>query len=885
MLKHKYAESLNRKLEWDRDHSAEDPRAILQRVVGRYWYPTEAYCSSRVVYAGSPRHWQGKATPSESAGNGRVYASSNHMFGNELDSWKSDFNDMVSSWTKQVNKGAKRAKSTSSSPLSKKDHQETAANAVPVEEEYVIDPITNRKVLKKSYGSFENTPSEEDSARTFKTYRSQFSLFTPPDVEGQPQQDPIHSDGPPPPEELTKYNDVELESDPFASADMFAAQNAALQSEEYSLNHLPPEEAAEILEDVDTYKPVEYDAVESTPMELPSQKYDDLDQYEPTKYDEVQSVKEPGEKYEDLHAYRPSEYDEVPSTQEAEQKYDDLHEYKSYRYNESTALPEDSSPTVYDDLHTYRPYMHNETATTETPTSEYEDLDKYKPTEFPDRARVEDPAPAYKDLNQYDQPFLHQEDKLAPESLQKYDDLDSYKLQDFNDDPSAVEETPFEQYGDLNTYKAYRFQEPDGKPAVDHDNVTVSLNEYDSKAEIRQSLEQSLEDHIAASDAADKEASENVQKSRQKSGQTLQSSMTGSFVRDFPEDFASAWSSSISGLQRQRSTSGKEQELEASVQSAERNFSENLSQATKASVLQTAMDRQQPKGSPTRRQRTPVDTYDPFSTRPQGLETSYVEECGSDSSKMPFVKMYGTCEKPAVNDSTRATGSNTSTSAVSLEELLGDMPTTSNATTRSSTDSPTVYKILAYDPTMQNVSIAETTSVVPDQAAPLTPAEVLVRLSNPTKFFPHFAPLQAQGFEIVSGSGDVLVFRKTRHVEASNKQTAPINPIDMMGASFPSPSAAAFASPTGFVNYDAPQPVEEQRTPPFRSGIDVRREEPVFSGPKTNAQDSGRTRKKRSVTKRVLIGGVWIAGLSYALGVIGEYFATGGIDGTGPRRF
>jgi hypothetical protein len=107
----------------------------------------------------------------------------------------------------------------------------------------------------------------------------------------------------------------------------------------------------------------------------------------------------------------------------------------------------------------------------------------------------------------------------------------------------------------------------------------------------------------------------------------------------------------------------------------------------------------------------------------------------------------------------------------------------------------------------------------------------------------------------------------------------------MTGKPAPLPSAAAFASPTGFINYDAP-PAAEEREPPFRSNIDVRREEPVFSGPKiTQDLGVGLKRRKRSVTKRVLIGGVWIAGLSYALGVIGEYFATGGIDGKGPTGF
>ncbi|KAJ4287840.1 hypothetical protein N0V88_007550 [Collariella sp. IMI 366227] len=64
---------------------------------------------------------------------------------------------------------------------------------------------------------------------------------------------------------------------------------------------------------------------------------------------------------------------------------------------------------------------------------------------------------------------------------------------------------------------------------------------------------------------------------------------------------------------------------------------------------------------------------------------------------------------------------------------------------------PSLYKILVWDPTMQTIETAETTSVVPDATSPLTPAEVLLRISNPAKFFPHFAPLQAKGFEIVAG--------------------------------------------------------------------------------------------------------------------------------------
>ncbi|KAK2070535.1 hypothetical protein P8C59_005020 [Phyllachora maydis] len=229
------------------------------------------------------------------------------------------------------------------------------------------------------------------------------------------------------------------------------------------------------------------------------------------------------------------------------------------------------------------------------------------------------------------------------------------------------------------------------------------------------------------------------------------------------------------------------------------------------------------------------------------------------------------------------------------------------AQTGASHEEPTLYKILAYDPTMQTVNVAETTSVVPDSATPLPPAEVLLRLSNPTKFFPHFGPLQAQGFEIVSGSGDVLVFRKVRPATAEADATEEgmsspgagsaaakpsvtsafrkhVNPIDMMGfepLEYGGTAASRFASPTGFVNYDLPPAPEPAR---FASGINVRREEDVFSGAKdTRQQDQGKARK--SLPRRLAISAAWVGGVSYALGVVSEYFKTGGSDGKGPKGF
>jgi len=327
---------------------------------------------------------------------------------------------------------------------------------------------------------------------------------------------------------------------------------------------------------------------------------------------------------------------------------------------------------------------------------------------------------------------------------------------------------------------------------------------------------------------------------------------------------------------------------------------------------------------------------DPYSKKPQGLETSYAEECAAKQGEgdlSVFVSSYGSPKRDEDSSKKRDTVSENESRRLDnqkknvlkqkdrdlvrqirsvYEEKYGTIdhkhrqvpeePKTSQyldgesaqvVESTSEAPEPTLYKILAYDPTMQSISTAETTSIVPDTASALTPAEVLLRLSNPSKFFPHFEPLQAQGYEIVSGSGDVLVFRKVRSAGPAEVKEEPspsprdrmkkaTNPIDGT-QSGPIATTGNFASPTGFVNHDPPY----GSTPAFKSNIDVRREEDVFSGKSNWSKGTERPqqRKKMSLAKRMLLGAVWVGGLSYTLGVVSEYFKTGGIDGLGPQGF
>ncbi|ORY64867.1 uncharacterized protein BCR38DRAFT_408631 [Pseudomassariella vexata] len=824
-LKYKYTESFNRTLSRDQDHpAAKEHRFWLHYIDHNYWAVAKRENNSKAGGYDTGKHPSGDTAAGKDT--------------SDQSSWRSQLNNVVNELSKQASPGAKRTVSPAASSTLRAN---ATANSASIEEEYVIDPITNRKVLRKSYGSVGD--ETKAPATTCKSNRSINSNLAPPQ-DGQART-PIHSNGPPPAAELVKYDQVEIDHmsegaqslDYSTTADMFSkAQNdttqaPVIESEEYALNHLPPEETTEVYDDFSKHEPCRHDESE-LPTTNPTEKYNDLNQYKPDKYDEVDSTEIPSKPaYDDLDEYRPTEYSEDPAIEEPAPKYDDLDQYK---------------------------YKHQEDVKVDETAPKYDDLDKYKSDNF----------------EKYEE---------APEPGPKYDDLEKYNPKEFPDAESAEYGEPFQQYGDLEKYKAYRYQELGGKGTPDQDIVGKGLKEYDAKLENRAQLEEAMENRIRASDAVDKQASVDVQKSRQ-SVQDEKSTLTDNFVLDFPEEFATSWSenasSSEAGLQQKLGTDARghdaspralwtayEQGKQTGKNKAFEGLSYSSSSEAKFSKLESSLDRSH--GCLSRLERREAEV-DPYSKAPQGLETSYSEECGTLPTWPTFVKMYGSLQNKDMED-------------------LAAASDTATADTPAGKEEPTIYKILAYDPTMQNINIAETTSVVPDQASPLSPTEVLLRLSNPTKFFPHFAPLQAEGFEIVSGSGDVLVFRKVRDAAApatAKAKASPVNPIDMMGKPTALPNAAAFASPTGFVNYDIP-PVEEAQTPPFRSMIDVQREETVFSGPKSFSSEGRKKnkKKKRGLVKRVFIAGASVAGISYALGIVSQYFVTGGIDGKGPMGF
>lgn len=98
------------------------------------------------------------------------------------------------------------------------------------------------------------------------------------------------------------------------------------------------------------------------------------------------------------------------------------------------------------------------------------------------------------------------------------------------------------------------------------------------------------------------------------------------------------------------------------------------------------------------------------------------------------------------------------------------------------------YCILAFDSDTQKVNSAEGTTLAPfSQEESLLPLDALNRLSNPSKFLPHVMSLGDKGYKPVSGTSNILVFKKqaTPQESAEMKKTdaekvpKPIrNPVD-----------------------------------------------------------------------------------------------------------
>lgn len=237
--------------------------------------------------------------------------------------------------------------------------------------------------------------------------------------------------------------------------------------------------------------------------------------------------------------------------------------------------------------------------------------------------------------------------------------------------------------------------------------------------------------------------------------------------------------------------------------------------------------------------------------------------------------------------------------------LTNDIQNASERVEAVTNTSMDTLRILAFDPVNSQVICAETTSSMHANESIRPAADVLLHLNNPAKFLPHFAKMKADGYEIVSGGSDILIFRKIVSEGSESTMTGSAD-IEHFAISTEDGIGSAADSLNAKDSYPPPQP--SSNTDRSKSRI-VQRQETVFTGgppnwspyhspssssiateeleyPRTETSNKSSTASKLGKgLRRIVLSGVATAGTFYAIGVVCEYFLTGGQDGLGPEGF
>ncbi|KAL7919415.1 hypothetical protein ACQKWADRAFT_195647 [Trichoderma austrokoningii] len=602
------------------------------------------------------------------------------------------------------------------------------------------------------------------------------------------------------------------------------------------LPHLTPEERSKIYEDLPEYSKMKIDnpnAPRKLTPEEESKNYDDLDKYKPVTWNEPDGLPQltPEEKsklYDDLDKYGPVRWHEPDGLQERSQEekskdYEDLHKYGPATWDEPDGLrrltPEEKSKN-YTDLHAYgSPFTCRESVLKDYEAIQNDPTPKADP--IPAKIEVRDYKPEqYDDLDKYGPVRWNEPDglrPLTPEELSKnYEDLNQY-AQYPNAGPAVPRIHPEEAskaYRDLPQYSAF----PNAGPAVERIHPEEASKVY-------KDLPGYAVDGYAEPDKIRHVHPEELTKNYTDLGsyepQAFDSPDTPYPMH--PEEASKAYKD----LHGYKSAPPDVESESLETLTADDVRSQVLSRANLGAAQEM----------PAEKDETDMELSSMDESFPK---TSYSEECGSETTAA-VAKHY----EP------------------------------SPASAAAVTDEPTRFKILAYDTSTESVSVAETTSDEHDVSTPAKLTDVLLQLSHPSKFLPYFKPLQERGYDIQSGGGDVLIFRKNRPASPnasdlpsdpapSNTNTTRINPVDMMGQSV----TGNFASPTGFVNYDdSLEDYHKKRAPPFRNAdaqkTKSERHEPAAPEKK----------KKRSFGKKLVMGTVWVGGAAYAVGAVAEHLA------------
>ncbi|QPC78291.1 hypothetical protein HYE68_009043 [Fusarium pseudograminearum] len=565
-------------------------------------------------------------------------------------------------------------------------------------------------------------------------------------------------------------------------------------SEPDGLRRLTPEEESKKYDDLDTYaspfevsqaalKAHEKAQMDTTmrgkplapkvdaPVEDFASKYDDLHLYGPVRWNEPDGLRKPtpeelSKNYDDLHLYGAVRWNEPnglrrPTTEERSKSYKDTHLYATRDVSPpiSRVHPEEASK-AYKDLPGYRQYANADAAPRihpEEASKQYADLKAYASFEN-DAPKAKDTGAKYKDLHKYPSAGYEETTRqhVHPEELTKaYTDLGSYRPTEFVSQAQAYPVHPEEAskvYQDLHKYTAVRHNEPNGNMSIPLDEVARGLREFDSKAgsqkspdapnaycgtsnrSIPDSMETSVDDSGSAETiraAVLRRAHQNSQRVKHQtaSNSEVGRTLTGNYARDFPEEFAASWSKSNSSSKSTLlpNNGGSSGHVSIVIEDNEELGSMDESFPMEGTKLQPALDR------------SGKVHKDSYSHQPQGLQTSYSEECGSSTAPV-WEKHYEPKSEPPKSEEPK------------LESRRTTIPKS------------TSYTIIAFDPASKMMHVAPTMSNAYDNKSPLPLPEALLLLAEPAKFLPFLQSLQKQGYEVVSGGRQMLVCRQIRPI-------------------------------------------------------------------------------------------------------------------------
>ncbi|KAJ5175358.1 uncharacterized protein N7482_001235, partial [Penicillium canariense] len=190
------------------------------------------------------------------------------------------------------------------------------------------------------------------------------------------------------------------------------------------------------------------------------------------------------------------------------------------------------------------------------------------------------------------------------------------------------------------------------------------------------------------------------------------------------------------------------------------------------------------------------------------------------------------------------------------------------------------YRILAYDSSASTITTAEAGSFF-GSSETTQPHKILSRLHNPAKFVPYFAQMEQDGYDIATGGGDILVFKRSinapKYTSATTEQDSAPPQVN--------------AEITKYQCHDSYDSTVSARTDHPSSTVKPSASSSSSSSSESiHESDSSSVKPKsessfRKVFRRMILTGTIAAASCYAMGVVTEYFRTGGQDGLGADAF